>query len=215
MADQDVLDITDPVAYAQGLWPRGEWSFANLKLWRKELGRFNSKLVIQAIENVKCDKSSERVQLAWIIREIRQMEANRDREVGLRNRKESSSIDEGEVEWGRTQIMEELENQPTELTDRLLELVKAKFAGIASSGPVQDWSWMARGMVWAAGQQLGLWSGPPLEPSLARELLSETERSACMDLINRLNSDPPSDQRRTSQLPPPANMDQSEDLFVF
>lgn len=215
MADQDVLDIADPVAYAQGLWPKGEWTFANLKLWRKELGRFDPKLVTQAIENVKCDKSSERVQLAWIIREIRQMEANRDREVVLQSRKESSSIDEGEVEWGRTQIMEELENQPTELTDRLLELVKAKFAGIVSSGPVREWSWMARGMVWAAGQQLGLWSGPPLEPSLARELLSETERSACMDLINRPSSDPPSDRRRTSQSPPPANVDQSEDLFVF
>jgi hypothetical protein len=215
VAEQNIIDISDPVSYAQGLWPRGEWSFANVRLWRKELGRFDPKLVTQAIENVKCDKSSERVQLAWIIREIRQMEANRDREVGLRNRKESSSIDEGEVEWGRTQIMEELENQPTQLTDRLLEVVKAKFAGIASSGPVQDWSWMARGMVWAAGQQLGLWSGPPLEPSLDRELLSATERSACMDLINQLNSDPPSDQRPISQSPAPASVGQSEDLFVF
>ncbi len=159
------MAVSDPVEYAVALWPRADWGIAIKNLWRRALARHPQDVVVTCIENVREQRSSERVELAWVLREISAWKRNweghdLEKEPAQRHRE---PIDETEAEWENDEILRTLEQQDEATLSRLMAEVSTVAPLRQSSGPCRTWSRLARGLVWAHGGEHGLWPVPPLD----------------------------------------------------
>jgi hypothetical protein len=207
------MRVEDPVEYAVGLWPRAGWGIAIKSLWRRSLAKYPNEVVVQCIENVREERSSERVELAWVLREIKNWKRNweggdLEKDAGA---KRSDPIDEGDAEWENEEILRTLEAQEQHVLDRLMREVAEVAPLRRSSGPCRQWSRLARGLVWAHGGQQGLWPVPRLDLSPGPEHSSETDAYAFTAPTTPRSSAVRLDTQPSSPYPIQGTLGQSKD----
>lgn len=199
------------VKLAEELWPRATWNDEIRRLWSDRFRNETRDVVEQAIRNVRCSKSSERVEIAWVIQELSTIKANLKKSVAKqedaedpddRARREAEEVD-AEIRQAEASLRL---LTPEDLQSLTLEL-KRSLPGLRMHGEVSEWSRLAIGLAHALGMKRRLWWTPSPEPSPGLEPSCGTERSASTGQPKPSSSSLPAESphgRRSDEGTPPS-----------
>lgn len=165
------------VSLAQELWPRATWNEQIRKLWQERLAgeaKTNPEALAQCIRNVRCARSSERVELAWVLAELGEYKR---RQSGEQDSLESRIAAEAKRREEDAALAAEVADEDAARRTALAMLDPEELASLKSQvarslpllkmrGPVSGWSAIAVGLVHATGIERGSWSIASPEPSL-------------------------------------------------
>lgn len=192
------------VRLAEELWPRGTWNDQIRKLWTERLwgeAERRPEVVAQCIRNVRCNRSSERVEIAWVLSEISQYTQNQLRADHGKDARIAAAVARAQEDAAlRREVADEDAARRTALShlpeETLLELkghVGRCLPFLRMAGPVSGWSAMAVGLVHATGIERRSWSTPSPEPSPDPEPSCVTGGSSSTDPPRPLSSSWPAD----------------------
>jgi hypothetical protein len=151
-----------------GLWPSAGFSHDWIALFRKEFRDANQHWLAEAMESVKRSKASHVPELKWFIEEFREVgrrfsAAGREPETlqgKAKARAEAEERERREVEAEHRTVLAELSALPQttleELRKRMSEIPYLRPFAAASTGPVEEWKPLARGMAWALLHREGM-----------------------------------------------------------
>jgi hypothetical protein len=180
------------VRLAEELWPRGSWNEQIKKLWQERLtteGKSNPEELAQCIRNVRCMRSSERVEIAWVLAELAEYRRRKAGQQGnLQSRIEAATIRQERERAMAEEVADEdaarrtaLSMLPPEELSRLKALVSRSLPHLRMHGHPSGWSGIAVGLVHAAGIESGSWLTSSREPSPAPGPSCATGGSASTD----------------------------------
>lgn len=171
------------VRLAEELWPRATWNDQIRKLWSDRFRNDANETLAQAIRNVRCSKSSERLEIAWVIQELATIKANQKKHLAkssepaedpaARAQREAAEVD-AEIEHATAS----LKLLPPEMLASLTREVQRCLPALRMRGDVSEWSRLAIGLTHALGLQRNSWSTPSPEPSPGLEPSCGTDESA-------------------------------------
>lgn len=181
---------------AEKLWPRSIWTDEIRRLWSERLRNAEPEVLSQCLDNVRCDRSSERVEIAWVLAALAEHKANQRRSMAAveprEDPEERMRRERVEADDESDRMRADLESLPEQELDSLRDRVRLSFPALRMSGPVRGWSRMSVGLVHAIGVTSGSWSTPSLAPSLGSGPSSATARSASTDPPRPPSSSTPS-----------------------
>lgn len=188
------------VDLAASLWPKSQWNDQVRELWRDRLRNVEPQLLKNAIQQVRCDRSSERVEIGWVLAEVsrvranqreamRQQERSQDREdPDARTAREETEVTCEDIRRRRT-----LSTLPEEKLEKIRTWLRGLWSGCRCSGPPSEWSRIAVGLAAANGALWDSPSTPSPRPSPDPAPSCEEEGSACTDPRTQASSVPPSE----------------------
>ena len=183
------------VRLAEELWPRATWNDQIRKLWAERFRNEEGEMLAQCIRNVRCSRSSERVEIAWVIAEVQQYKLNRTKHLRKdgpkEDPKERADREAAEAQADAAGWVASLRMLPEEELSRLKAHVARCLPGLRMRGDPTEWSRLATGLVHACGVERNLWSMPSLEPSPVLEPSSVTDGSASTGLPRHPSSSSP------------------------
>jgi hypothetical protein len=183
------------VRLAEELWPRATWNDQIRKLWAERFRNEEGEMLAQCIRNVRCSRSSERVEIAWVIAEVQQYKMNRTKHLRKdgpkEDPKERADREAAEAQADAAGWVASLRMLPEEELSRLKAHVARCLPGLRMRGDPTEWSRLATGLVHACGVERNLWSMPSLEPSPVLEHSSVTDESASTGLPRHPSSSLP------------------------
>ena len=183
------------VRLAEELWPRATWNDQIRKVWTDRFRNDANETLAQAIRNVRCSKSSERLEIAWVIAELAAIKANQRKH--LRNDEPAEDpVDRArrEAEEADAEIVQaaaSLKLLPPEDLRSLICEVQRCLPGLRMRGEVSEWSRLAIGLAHACGMERRLWSMPSLGPSPVLEHSCVTGECASTDRLRPSSSSSP------------------------
>lgn len=191
------------VRLAEELWPRSTWNEQIRKLWgerlRSDAERFPEALA-QAIRNVRCQRSSERVEIAWVLAEYAQYQRNQraaqqgtTREEAAQQRLEEDLVLQREVADEHAAMRTAVGNLPEAWLDPIRQRLKRYLPASPTAGDPSGWSMLAVGLAHAIGTEWDSWSTPSPGPSHDLEHSSDTAGSASTDPPRQASSSSPAD----------------------
>jgi hypothetical protein len=183
------------VRLAEELWPRATWNDQIRKLWTERFRNEEGEMLAQCIRNVRCSRSSERVEIAWVIAEVQQFKSNRQKHRNQQEPKEDpkerADREAAEAEADAAGWVASLRMLPEEELSRLKAHVARCLPGLRMRGDPTEWSRLAIGLVHACGVERNSWSTPSPEPSPVLEPSSVTGASASTGLPRHRSSSSP------------------------
>ena len=183
------------VRLAEELWPRATWNDQIRKLWTDRFRNDANETLAQAIRNVRCSKSSERLEIAWVITELGTIKANQKKHLSKQESGEDpddrARREKEEADAEIVQAAASLKLLPPEDLRSLICEVQRCLPGLRMRGEVSEWSRLAIGLAHACGMERRLWSMPSLGPSPVLEHSCGTERSASTDPLRLSSSSSP------------------------
>jgi hypothetical protein len=164
-----------------GLFPHWTPTIQEKSLYRKALQNRRFEMMETAIEDFRTFNKFREPNLGGILKEYSRLIAELDRKSGV-TKIDDSGVSEEQMELeanlSNAKILFELEL----MGEEELRMVKSEVAKIPvltslvgrTSGSIQDWTKLARGLIWAKAEQMNLTAGsslltPPQSPSLDTE----------------------------------------------
>jgi hypothetical protein len=191
------------VRLAEELWPRSTWNDQIRKLWGERLrsdAERHPEAVAQCIRNVRCARSSERVEIAWVLSEYaqyqrnqRQAEQGQTREEAAQNRLAEDLELQREVADEHAAMRTAVRNLPEEWLEVIRQRLKRYLPASPTNGDPIGWSMLAVGLAHAIGVECGSWSTPSPEPSHGLEPSSGMGESASTDPPRQASSSSPAE----------------------
>ena len=204
-------------ALIQELWPRARWTQNTLSLWEEAFASEPQDLLRSAIQSVRMEKEWPNVEIAWVRQELIRRKALLRPKRQKVDQEDLWRLEREEVDRDHQEMLARLEAASEEDLGLLRRETASLFPWLQMDGGVSNWSRMAVGLTWAAGERSGLWSMRLPEPNPAPGHSCETARSASTAPTTQPSSGLPADKllgRRTEPGTPQSGA-KSDCWFVF